>query len=58
MLGWIVRIFFILAAPIAALIVSREALNFGLVQTFVAMILMVIFVGIAAFWTGRPRAGR
>jgi hypothetical protein len=58
MLGWIVRILFILAAPIAALLVSREALNFGLVQTFVAMILMVVLVGIAAFWTGRPRAGR
>jgi hypothetical protein len=33
-LGWIVRILFILAAPIAALLVSRDALNFGLVQNF------------------------
>jgi hypothetical protein len=58
-LGWIVRILFILAAPIAALLVSREALNFGLVQTFVAMILMVAFVALAALWTGRrPRADR
>jgi hypothetical protein len=30
MLGWIVRILFILAAPIAALFVARDALNFGL----------------------------
>jgi hypothetical protein len=59
MLGWIVRILFILAAPIAALLVSREALNFGLVQTFVAMILMVALVALAALWTGRrPRADR
>ncbi len=57
MLGWIVRILFILAAPIAALLVSRDALNFGLVQTFVAMILVVAFVGLAAAWTARgPRA--
>jgi hypothetical protein len=59
MLGWIVRILFMLAAPIAALLVSRDALNFGLVQTFVAMILIVAFVGLAAAWTLRaPRADR
>jgi hypothetical protein len=59
MLGWIVRIFFILAAPIAALLVSRDALNFGLIQTLVAMILMVALVGLAAAWTARrSRAGR
>jgi hypothetical protein len=38
MLGWIVRILFVLAAPIAALLVSRDALNFGLVQTLVAIV--------------------
>jgi hypothetical protein len=48
MLGWIVRILFILAAPIAALMVSRDALNFGLIQTMVAMILVTGFVGLAA----------
>ena len=59
MLGWIVRIFFILAAPIAALLVSRDALNFGLIQTLVAMILMVALVGLAAAWSvRRSRAGR
>ncbi|WP_426408510.1 hypothetical protein [Bradyrhizobium ganzhouense] len=59
MLGWIVRILFTLAAPIAALLVSRDTLNFGLVQTFVAMILIVAFVGLAAAWTARgPRARR
>ena len=59
MLGWIVRILFILAAPIAALLVSRDALNFSLVQTFVAMILLVAIIGLAATWTSRaPRADR
>jgi hypothetical protein len=54
MLGWIVRIFFILAAPIATLFVAHDALNFGLVQTFIAMILMVAFVTVVALWSGRP----
>jgi hypothetical protein len=53
MLGWIIRILFILAAPIAALLVSRDALNFGLVQTSVAIVLIVAFVGLAAAWTSR-----
>lgn len=57
MLSWLVRILFILAAPIAALLVSRDALNFGLVQTMVAMVLIVAFVGLAAAWSMRgPRA--
>ena len=53
MLSWIVRILFILAAPIAALLVSRGALNFGLVQTLVAIVLIVAFVGLAAAWSLR-----
>ena len=56
MLSWVVRILFMLAAPIAALLVSREALNFGLVQTLVAIVLIVAFVGFAAAWSMRaPR---
>ncbi len=57
MLGWIVRILFIMAAPIEALLVARDALNFGLVQTLVAIVLIVAFVGLAAAWTARrPRS--
>jgi hypothetical protein len=55
MLAWIVRILLILAAPIAALMVSRDALNFGMVQTMVAMILVTAFVGVAAIWSRRDR---
>ena len=55
MLGWIVRILFILAAPIAAMLVSRDALNFGFVQTMIAMILMTGFVGLLAAIIGRER---
>ena len=56
MLSWVVRILFILAAPIAALLVSRDALNFGLVQTMVAIVLIVALVGLAAWRTGGPPA--
>lgn len=56
MLSWIVRILFILAAPITALLVSRDALNFGLIQTMVAMFLIVAFVALGTAWTARrPR---
>ena len=57
MLSWIVRILFSPAAPIAALLVSRDSLNFELIQTMVAIILIVAFVGLAGAWTARgPRA--
>jgi hypothetical protein len=51
MFSWIVRILFILAAPITALLVSRDALNFGLIQTLVAIVLIVAFVALASAWT-------
>lgn len=53
MLSWIVRLLFVLAAPIAALLVARDALNFGLMQTMVAIILVVVFVAVIAFWPKR-----
>jgi hypothetical protein len=58
MLGWIVRIFFILAAPITTLLVSRDVLNFDLIQTFVAIILMVAFVGFIAVLSARWQRAR
>ena len=56
MLGWIVRIIFVIAAPITALFVARDALNFGLIQTFVAMLLVTALVGLIAAYSGRKRA--
>ena len=56
MFSWIVRIFFALAAPIAALIVSRDALNFDLIQTMVAIILIVAAVAIVALWPNGEKA--
>jgi hypothetical protein len=55
MLGWFVRILFAIAAPITALFVARDALNFGLIQTIVTMLLVTVLVGLVAAYTGRDR---
>ena len=55
MLGWIVRLLFVIAAPITALLVPRDALNFDLIQTFVAMLLVTALVGLIAAVSGRNR---
>jgi hypothetical protein len=46
----IVRFFLLLAAPITALFVSREAMNFGVIQVLVAIALFVGLVAALAFW--------
>jgi hypothetical protein len=56
MLAWIVRFMLFLAAPIAALFVSRDALNFGVIEMLVAVILIVLLVLAAAAWTLRKPA--
>jgi hypothetical protein len=58
-MAWIVRIFFILATPIAALLVGKDSLNFDIVQLFVAIILMIALIGVGAAWSAyRPGSGR
>lgn len=49
----IVRIFLVLAAPITALFVSRDALNFSVIQMMVAVVLFVMLVAALAFWPRR-----
>ncbi len=39
-MGWILRIFFLIAAPIAAWLVARDAANFEVVQGFVVILLI------------------
>ena len=55
MLGWVVRIFFAIAAPITALFVARDALNFGMIQTIVTMLLVTGLVALIAAFSGRDR---
>ncbi|MDN5001326.1 hypothetical protein ACFQZO_10565 [Bradyrhizobium sp. GCM10027634] len=58
MLRWLVRILFALAAPITALFVARDALNFGLIQTVVTMLLVTALVWLIALYTGRNRGAQ
>ena len=46
---WIVRLLLMIAAPITALFVARDALNFGVLQTFVATVLVTGVVALAAW---------
>lgn len=55
MLIWIIRCLLFLAAPIAALFVSRHALNFGIVEMPVAIILITGFAAAAAAWSVRRK---
>lgn len=50
---WIVRILLYIAAPITALFVARDALNFGVFQMMVTTVLIVVLVAVAAFWPRR-----
>jgi hypothetical protein len=56
MVAWIIRALLFLVAPIAALFVARDALNFGVIETLVAIMLIVLFVLAAAVWTLRRKA--
>jgi hypothetical protein len=56
MLAWIIRCLLLLAAPIAALFVSRDALNFGVFEMLVAIMLMVGVVLAAAVWSLRRKS--
>jgi hypothetical protein len=55
MVAWIIRILLLLTAPVAALFVSRDALNFGVIETLVAIMLISLVVLAAAAWTSRRK---
>ena len=56
MLAWIIRCLLFLAAPVAALFVSRDVFNFGVVQTLLAIIMIVAFAIAAAAWSLRRKS--
>jgi hypothetical protein len=55
MIAWIVRVLLFLAAPVATLFASRDALNFGVIETLVAIMLISLLVLAAAVWTSRRK---
>ena len=55
MVAWIIRALLFLAAPIATLFASRDALNFGVIETLVAIMLISLLVLAAATWASRRK---
>ena len=51
----LVRLLLFFSAPITAMFVARDALNFSVIQTFVATILAVIIVFAVTFWPFGPK---
>jgi hypothetical protein len=51
----ILRILFVLAGFLAALFVARDSLNFDLVQTWVAIVLVAIAMGVGGLWALRRK---
>ncbi|MCP3407744.1 hypothetical protein [Bradyrhizobium sp. CCGB01] len=51
----IFRIFFLAAGAITALFVARDALNFTIIQTFVAILLVTAVLGAGTLWSLRRK---
>ena len=49
-MDFIVRFFLLLAAPITALFVSQEEINFSVIQVLVTVGLFIALVAALAFW--------
>lgn len=49
-LSWLIRPLLLLSAVIAGWFVAEDAVNFGVVQMAVAVVLIAVIVALAAFW--------
>lgn len=49
----LIRLLLLIAAPITALFVARDALNFGIMQTMVAVVLVVVLLVLVSLWPRR-----
>lgn len=54
-MAWIIRCLLFIAAPVTALFVSRDALNFGVINVLVAIALGIGCAVIAELWLLRRR---
>ncbi|WP_342643951.1 hypothetical protein [Rhodoligotrophos ferricapiens] len=53
MISWLLRPILALSGVVAALLVARDALNFGVIQVMISLVLITALVGAAAFWPQR-----
>ena len=54
-MAWIIRILFAIAASVTALFIARDALNFGVMQMLVSVLLITAVVGATASWSIRRK---
>lgn len=52
----VLRIVFVLAGLIAALIVSREGVQFEMIQTWISLALVLVVVAAGSIWMLRRRS--
>jgi hypothetical protein len=53
MIGWIARLLMIAAGAVTSCFVAKDAVNFGVVQMTVALLLLTLIVAVLAFWPSR-----
>ncbi|MBH5386505.1 hypothetical protein [Bradyrhizobium diversitatis] len=51
----IFRILFVIAGAVTALFVARDALNFTIIQTFVAILFVTAILGAGSLWSLRRK---
>jgi len=52
-MAWFFRLFSVVAAAITSLFVARDALNFGIIQTFLMITLIIGVAAVAISWRAR-----
>jgi hypothetical protein len=52
-MAWLIRLLSVVAAAITSLIVARDALNFGIMQTLLMITLIIGAAAIAVAWKAR-----
>jgi hypothetical protein len=50
MIGWVVRLLMIAAGVVTSWFVAKDAVNFGVVQMMVTLLLLTLIVAVVAFW--------
>ncbi|SCX92717.1 hypothetical protein [Microvirga guangxiensis] len=53
MISWVVRLLLIAASVVTSWFVAKDAVNFGIIQMMVALLLLTLVVAIFAFWPSR-----
>lgn len=53
MISWIVRLLMIAAGVVTGWFVAKDAVNFGVIQMMVSLMLLTLIVAVLAFWPSR-----